>query len=233
MGGLGSCTMKQINTTNNEFPSTVDITIQTNTPNYYRTFIKHDKNRVSLEFDYLVDDIKAEPYHEKFYLKDGKEQLSASNTMNALSTKIMNLWNTRYNQDKSQSSEGVFQDLFKENFNQLISIASRKGKGDRAQEENAVFRDAGYRTATNYNPTNIRIGAMGDRPSGFRAMLDMKFLKSDSVRPNTIAGYFGPSATTAIYSPTLFGSGKKSKKRKKTKRTNGGAKQNTRRATKK
>jgi hypothetical protein len=233
MGGLGSCTMKQINTTNNEFPSTVDITIQTNTPNYYRTFIKHDKNRVSLEFDYLVDGIKAEPYHEKFYLKDGKELLSASNTMNALSTKIMNLWNTRYNQDKSQSSDGVFQDLFKENFNQLISIASRKGKGDRAQEENAVFIDAGYRTATNYNPTNIRIGAMGDRPSGFRAMLDMKFLKTDSVRSNTIAGYFGPSSTTAIYSPNLFGGGKKSKKRRKTKRTKGGAKKNTRRATKK
>jgi len=233
MGGLGSCTMKQIITTNNEFPSTVDITIQTNTPNYYRTFIKHDKNRVSLEFDYLVDRIKAEPYHEKFYLKDGKELLSASNTMNALSTKIMNLWNTRYNQDKSQPIDGVFQDLFKENFNQLISIASRKGKGDRAQEENSVFIDAGYRTATNYNPTNIRIGAMGDRPSGFRAMLDMKFLKPDSVRPNTIAGYFGPSATTAIYSPTLFGGGKKSKKRRKTKRTKGGAKKNTRRATKK
>ena len=233
MGGLGSCTMNQINTTNNEFPSTVDITIQTNTPNYYRTFIKHDKNRVSLEFDYLVDRIKAEPYHEKFYLKDGKELLSASNTMNALSTKIMNLWNTRYNQDKSQSSDGVFQDLFKENFNQLISIASRKGKGDRAQEENAVFIDAGYRTATNYNPTNIRIGAMGDRPSGFRAMLDMKFLKPDSVRPNTIAGFFGPSLTTAIYSPNLFGGGKKSKKRRKTKRTKGGAKKNTRRATKK
>ena len=233
MGGLGSCTMNQINTTNNEFPSTIDIMIQTNTPNYYSTFIKHDKQRVLLEFDYLIDGIKAEPYRETFYLKYGKELLSASNTMNALSTKIMNLWNTRYNQDKSQSSDGVFQDLFKENFNQLISIASLKVKGDRAQEENAVYIDAGYRTATKYNPTNIRIGAMGDRPSGFRAMLDMNFLAPGSVRPNTIAGYFGPSATTAIYSPTLFGGGKKSKKRRKTKRTKGGAKKNTRRATKK
>lgn len=233
MGGLGSCTMNQINTTNNEFPSTIDIMIQTNTPNYYSTFIKHDKQRVLLEFDYLIDGIKAEPYRETFYLKYGKELLSASNTMNALSTKIMNLWNTRYNQDKSQSSDGVFQDLFKENFNQLISIASRKGKGDRAQEENSVFKNAGYRTATKYNPTNIRIGAMGDRPSGFRAMLDMNFLAPGSVRPNTIAGYFGPSATTAIYSPNLFGGGKKSKKRRKTKRTKGGAKKNTRRATKK
>ena len=233
MGGLGSCTMNQINTTNNEFPSTIDIMIQTNTPNYYSTFINHDKQRVLLEFDYLIDGIKAEPYRETFYLKYGKELLSASNTMNALSTKIMNLWNTRYNQDKSQPIDGVFQDLFKENFNQLISIASRKGKGDRAQEENSVFINGGYRTAANYNPTNIRIGAMGDRPSGFRAMLDMNFLAPGSVRPNTIAGYFGPSATTAIYSPNLFGGGKKSKKRRKTKRTKGGAKKNTRRATKK
>ena len=233
MGGLGSCTMNQINTTNNEFPNTIDIMIQTKTPNYYSTFINHDKQRVLLEFDYLIDGIKAEPYRETFYLKYGKELLSASNTMNALSTKIMNLWNTRYNQDKSQPIDGVFQDLFKENFDQLISIASRKGKGDRAQEENSVFKNAGYRTATKYNPTNIRIGAMGDRPSGFRAMLDMNYLKHDSVRPNTIAGYFGPSATTAIYSPTLFGGGKKSKKRRKTKRTKGGAKKNTRRATKK
>ena len=233
MGGLGSCTMNQINTTNNEFPSTIDIMIQTNTPNYYSTFINHDKQRVLLEFDYLIDGIKAEPYRETFYLKYGKELLSASNTMNALSTKIMNLWNTLYNQDKSQPIDGVFQVLFKENFNQLISIASRKGKGDRAQEENSVFINGGYRTATKYNPTNIRIGAMGDRPSGFRAMLDMNFLAPGSVRPNTIAGYFGPSSTTAIYSPNLFGGGKKSKKRRKTKRTNGGAKKNTRRATKK
>ena len=102
------------------------------------------------------------------------------------------------------------------------------------KKKTAVFIDAGYRTATNYNPTNIRIGAMGDRPSGFRAMLDMKFLKPGSVRPNTIAGYFGPSSTTAIYSPNLFGGGKKSKKRRKTKRKQkGGAKKNTRRATKK
>jgi hypothetical protein len=212
MGGLGSCTMKQIKTTNNEFPSVIDIYIQTNTPNYYRSFIKHENNRVILEFDYNIDNIKSVSYHEKFSLKDGKELLSASNTMDALSTKIMYLWNSRYNQDKTQSNAGIFQDLFKENFNQLISIASRKGKGDRAQEENSVFINGGYRNAVNYNNNNIRIGAMGDRPSGFRAMLDMKYLTPNSVRPKTIAGYFGPNMTYAIYSPGVYGAGKTLKK---------------------
>jgi|SaaInlStandDraft_6_1057023.scaffolds.fasta_scaffold12583_2 hypothetical protein len=233
MGGLGSCTVKQIGNTTNEFPSTIDINIQTGSPNYYSTFIKHNNNRVSLKFDYLVDGIKSVPYYEQFNLKNGKELLSASNTMNALSTKIMVLWNTRYRLDTTQDSAGIFQDLFKENFNQLISVASRKGKGDRAQEENSVFKNGGYSTVLNYNPNDIRIGAMGDRPSGFRAMLDMNFLKSDSVRPNTIAGFFGPNHSYTIDSSNPSGGGKSSKKRRKTKRKKSRAKKYTRRSTKK
>jgi len=74
---------------------------------------------------------------------------------------------------------------------------------------------------------------MGDRPSGFRAMLDMNFLKSDSVRPNTIAGFFGPNHSYTIDSSNPSGGGKSSKKRRKTKRKKSRAKKYTRRSTKK
>ena len=238
MGSFGSCNVKRIQDTNNEFPSTIDIRIQTDNSDYYTTFIKHVNNRVILEYDFLVDSIEAVPYHANFYLKNGSNLLSASNTMSSLSTKLMKEWKKRKD-DSSQSTEGIFQDLFKDNFNELISIASQKGKGDRGQEENAVFRDAGYRTWTGYDKDNIRIGAMGDRPSGFRAMLDMKFLHHNSVRANTIAGYFGPTNSVGIYSNNLLpqvtqqlGKGKKSKKRRNTKIKKGGAKKYTRRTKK-
>jgi hypothetical protein len=239
MGSFGSCNVKRIQDTNNEFPSTIDIRIQTDNPDYYTTFIKHDNNRVILEYDFSVDSIEAVPYHANFYLKNGSNLLSASNTMSSLSTKLMKEWQNRKAFDSSQPTEGIFQDLFKDHFNELISIASQKGKGDRGQEENAVFRDAGYRTYTNYDPGSIRIGAMGDRPSGFRAMLDMKFLHNNSVRANTIAGYFGPKNSVGIYSNNLlpqvtqqFGKGKKSKKRRNTKIKKGGSKKYTRRTKK-
>ena len=220
MGGLGSCTVSNIGNTVNEFPSTVDINIVTETADYYNSFIKHDKNRVDLEFNYRVDNITSVPYYKKFHIKDGPKILSASNTMDALTTKIMYLWKKRYIEDTSQDSAGVFQDLYNQNFNELISIASEKGKGDRSQEENSVFINGAYKSYTNYNPANLRVGAMGDRPSGFRAMLDMNFLDPSSVRPNTIAGYFSPKTMYAVYSPNLHGGGNAYTKKNKRKKTN-------------
>jgi len=130
--------------------------------------------------------------------------LSSNTTFKKVIDTIIGIWKTQSTttntkMDKWKSLER--QDIFTE----LISNGAIKSVGDLFQEINSVVEMGGYSDNIADFNQQLRIGAMGDQPSGVRAGYLLLTAKS-GIHPNSIAGYISsPSSANSvvIISPSL------------------------------
>jgi hypothetical protein len=119
--------------------------------------------------------------------------LSANNTFKSVLNKITNIWT---NMSMSGADPSLYWDVLFQNktfFQELVSVGSIKSVGDLFQEINSTALNGSY---SNADPRalagQLRIGIMGDRPSGVRAGFIL-YRAVSGTHPKSIAGYFAES----------------------------------------
>jgi hypothetical protein len=127
--------------------------------------------------------------------------LSANNTFKKIIKTIIGIWeNLPITDSKWKSLETP------KLFIELISNGAIKSVGDLFQEINSVVEMGGYSKYIPGFDEQLRIGAMGDQPSGVRAGYLLLTAKS-GIHPNSIAGYIPPITsevnTIVIISPPI------------------------------
>ena len=113
-------------------------------------------------------------------------------------------------------------------FSKIISKAGLKSCGDFFQETNTALKNSAYRKST-YSPdkgilelNKLRLGLMGDRPSGIR-LLFMILYSISGYNNYAIGGYVGqdPANNLLVFrksKATMYGGGEKKKSLKKRKK---------------
>jgi len=120
-------------------------------------------------------------------------KLSANTTFKGVIDKILHIWARIFDGKTVPDPELLWQSLeSKSVFTELVRAGSVKSVGDLFQEINSVVEMGGYSVSIpNFNNI-LRIGAMGDQPSGVRA--GYLLLRAVSgVNQNTIAGFISPT----------------------------------------
>ena len=120
-------------------------------------------------------------------------KLSANTTFKGVIDKILHIWARIFDGINVPDPELLWQSLeSKSVFTELVRAGSVKSVGDLFQEINSVVEMGGYSDdIPNFNNI-LRIGAMGDQPSGVRA--GYLLLRAVSgVNQNSIAGFISPT----------------------------------------
>jgi hypothetical protein len=131
-------------------------------------------------------------------------KLSANTTFKGVIDKILHIWARIFDGKTVPDPELLWQSLeSKSVFTELVRAGSVKSVGDLFQEINSVVEMGGYSdNIPNFNNI-LRIGAMGDQPSGVRA--GYLLLRAVSgVNQNSIAGFISPTnnGNTVVISGT-------------------------------
>jgi hypothetical protein len=131
-------------------------------------------------------------------------KLSANTTFKGVIDKILHIWARIFDGKTVPDPELLWQSLeSKSVFTELVRAGSVKSVGDLFQEINSVVEMGGYSDdIPNFNNI-LRIGAMGDQPSGVRA--GYLLLRAVSgVNQNSIAGFISPTnnGNTVVISGT-------------------------------
>jgi hypothetical protein len=120
--------------------------------------------------------------------------LSANTTFKQVINKILNIWARVFDGSSAPNPEVMWQTLeSKSLFSELVSNGAIKSVGDLYQEINSVVDIGGYFNSVPNFYDSLRIGAMGDQPSGVRA--GYLLLKGDEGinKYNSMAGYISPT----------------------------------------
>ena len=126
-------------------------------------------------------------------ISEPKKKLAANATFKGVIDKILHIWARIFDGINVPDPELLWQSLeSKSVFTELVRAGSVKSVGDLFQEINSVVEMGGYSDdIPNFNNI-LRIGAMGDQPSGVRA--GYLLLRAVSgVNQNSIAGFISPT----------------------------------------
>ena len=130
--------------------------------------------------------------------------LSANTTFKSVLNKITDIWiNFGKKSPRARPAE-YWNKLFQNKtfFQELVSVGSLKSVGDLFQEINSTALNGSYMvpvsstTAARIN-NQLRIGIMGDRPSGVRAGFIL-YKAISGTHPKSIAGYFAANPDNAV-----------------------------------
>jgi hypothetical protein len=201
MGAIGSCYMtKDRKTIQNPEYYNMNFEIKDNeNSNYYQGITKlKTSNGKTKEVKVMFSAFFYELYLPEVVIDiDISEpkivKLSANTTFKGVIDKILHIWARIFDGKTVPDPELLWQSLeSKSVFTELVRAGSVKSVGDLFQEINSVVEMGGYSVSIpNFNNI-LRIGAMGDQPSGVRA--GYLLLRAVSgVNQNTIAGFISPT----------------------------------------
>jgi hypothetical protein len=128
--------------------------------------------------------------------------LSANTTFKSVLNKITDIWINFGKNNPAARPADYWDKLFQNKtfFQELVSVGSLKSVGDLFQEINSTALNGSYMvpstTAAQIND-QLRIGIMGDRPSGVRAGFIL-YKAISGTHPKSIAGYFAAEPTRAV-----------------------------------
>jgi hypothetical protein len=125
--------------------------------------------------------------------------LSANNTFKSILNKITAIW-TNMSMSSVAESSLYWNALFENKtfFQELVSVGSIKSVGDLFQEINSTALNGSYINADPRALENqVRIGIMGDRPSGVRAGFIL-YRAISGTHPKSIAGYFAENDANSV-----------------------------------
>lgn len=125
--------------------------------------------------------------------------LSANNTFKSILNKITAIW-TNMSMSSVAESSLYWNALFENKtfFQELVSVGSIKSVGDLFQEINSTALNGSYINADPRVLENqVRIGIMGDRPSGVRAGFIL-YRAISGTHPKSIAGYFAENDANSV-----------------------------------
>lgn len=128
--------------------------------------------------------------------------LSANNTFKSILDKIRTIWMGIGMENRNATHNMYWERLFQNEtlFTQLVSVGSLKSVGDLFQEINSTALNGSYTldaATANIINRQLRIGIMGDRPSGVRAGFIL-YKAISGVHPKSIAGYFAQKDTSTV-----------------------------------
>ena len=128
--------------------------------------------------------------------------LSANTTFKSVLNKITDIWINFGKNNPTARPDEYWDKLFQNKtfFQELVSVGSLKSVGDLFQEINSTALNGSYMvpstTAAEIN-NQLRIGIMGDRPSGVRAGFIL-YKAISGTHPKSIAGYFAADSNKAV-----------------------------------
>ena len=128
--------------------------------------------------------------------------LSANTTFKSVLNKITDIWINFGKNNPTARPDEYWEKLFQNKtfFQELVSVGSLKSVGDLFQEINSTALNGSYMvpstTAALIN-NQLRIGIMGDRPSGVRAGFIL-YKAISGTHPKSIAGYFAADSDRAV-----------------------------------
>jgi len=129
--------------------------------------------------------------------------ISANNTFDSLTTEILSIWKIVF-RDITPSNDELWSTLQDVNmFKRVISVGSGKSVGDFYQEITSTIKNGGYTTSFPA-PEYIRLGLMGDQPSGVRAAFILFKSNIEDLYPKSIAGFFSPSDDNTVAVGTIL-----------------------------
>ena len=126
--------------------------------------------------------------------------LSANTTFKSVLNKITDIWINFGKNNPTAGPDKYWDKLFQNKtfFQELVSVGSLKSVGDLFQEINSTALNGSYSNADNKTlASQLRIGIMGDRPSGVRAGFIL-YRAISGTHPKSIAGYFAADSDKAV-----------------------------------
>ena len=199
MGVFGSCyTTEKRKTIQNPEYYDMNFEIKDNeNSNYYQGITKlktsNGKTKVKVIFSAFFYELYLPEVVIDIDISEPKKKLAANATFKGVIDKILHIWARIFDGINVPDPELLWQSLeSKSVFTELVRAGSVKSVGDLFQEINSVVEMGGYSDdIPNFNNI-LRIGAMGDQPSGVRA--GYLLLRAVSgVNQNSIAGFISPT----------------------------------------
>lgn len=199
MGVFGSCyTSEKRKTIQNPEYYDMNFEIKDNeNSNYYQGITKlkttNGKTKVKVIFSAFFYELYLPEVVIDIDISEPKKKLAANATFKGVIDKILHIWARIFDGKTVPDPELLWQSLeSKTVFTELVRAGSVKSVGDLFQEINSVVEMGGYSVSIpNFNNI-LRIGAMGDKPSGVRA--GYLLLRAISgVNQNSIAGFISPT----------------------------------------
>jgi hypothetical protein len=197
MGAMGSCYQLARNDRKKEYYN-MDFMMITNIEgnnDFYQgsTILSENNNRLTIQYSATINDFILPYVTIPIDITTPKIlSLSAGQTFKSVLQKIILIWMNSFQSTFAPSEEQLWQTLEnKKIYEYLASVGSIKSVGDFFQEINSVVVNGGYSANGVVQPTQFRIGANGDQPSGVRAGFILLNATANSLHDNSMAGYLG------------------------------------------
>jgi hypothetical protein len=166
---------------NHEFHSMVMTVMDLEERNIYFTKHEYDNYKVSIKYNFNLRDLVIGNKIPDINLNTAPNVLSANRVFKEAIDIVLNLWK----ENQGQTGDVLWGLLeLDDKFKQLMSIITKKGKGDIDQENSVLAPNAGYDGNVNDNRIRQIIAGMvtknimfagGDRPSSVRAINALKY----------------------------------------------------------
>jgi hypothetical protein len=180
---------------NHEFHSMVMTVMDLEERNIYFTKHEYDNYKVSIKYNFNLRDVVIGNKIPDINLNTAPNVLSANRVFKEAIDIVLNLWK----ENQGQTGDVLWGLLeLDDKFKQLMSIITKKGKGDIDQENSVLAPNAGYDGNVNDNRIRQIIAGLenkkimfagGDRPSSVRAINALKYGRDLLRRGRLVVSY--------------------------------------------